>query len=347
MSERSAGWYPDPWTEGHYRYWTGTSWTADRFPAGVVPQSAPQSSWSRPGVAPDPPPTAPSASPPLPPQWEPQAPPARETLAHEPWTPVAAVPIGRRSRGLVFVALMLLAGLVIGFLGVFGAQQLLDRRSTSRTPAAAAPSVPQQLPSADPAAAVLPDLVVRQSDVDSTVTVAQIRNGTAVSGAATLDLCNGRFPSESLRTARLQVAAYDDQGAVELSTEAVAYQNAAATTSAFAELTEVAARCPNSPVTSPVGEPTVTTSFSADPGSSWPRSAGVDRQAYQFTTTDAAGTSSSAIAVYLKRGRILLGVYFPRPEGQQAPVAGQSTVAGIVRVFQDRLARLPSPLPGG
>lgn len=350
VSERSAGWYPDPWTDGHYRYWTGEAWTADVFPEGVDPQGAPQTSWSRPGDAPTPPPTAPSPSPPVPPQWEPQAAaPAPDELTQEPWSPVGAVPTGRRRRGVVFMALMLLAGLVIGFVGVFGLQQLLDRRSTSGTPgsAAAAPSPPGQLPSADPAASVLPDLVVRQSDVDSAVTVAQLRNGTAVSGATTLDLCNGTFPSESLRTARLQVAAYDDQGTPELSTEAVAYRNAAATTQAFAELKEAAARCPNSPVRSPVGEPTVTTSFSRVPDSSWPRTAGVDRQAYHFTTTDATGTSSPAIAVYLKRRRIVLAVYFPQPDGRQGPVVGQSTVAGIVEVFQERLSRLPSSLTGG
>lgn len=252
------------------------------------------------------------------------------------------------------MALMLLAGLVTGFLGVFSAQQLLDRRSSPSPPraTAAAPSTPPgstaapSAPPADPAAAVLPDLVVRQRDVEPTVTVAQLRNGAAVTGATTLDLCNGTYPSESLRTARLQVVAYEDQGGSQLSTEAVAYQSAAATTKAFAELRAVAASCPAAPVTSPVGESTVTTKFSRAPDSAWPLAAGVDRQSYEFTSTDETTVSSHSIAVYLKRGRILLAVYFPEPDGAQSPVAGQSTVAGIVAVFQNRLARLPGSVTG-
>jgi Protein of unknown function (DUF2510) len=355
VSERAAGWYPDPWTDGQYRYWTGTSWTADVFPEGLESAATSLGSPAHPSDPSAPPPTAPSAVPPAPPHWgPPSAEPATEVLAQQPWTPIGPAPSGARSRGAVFMALMLLAGLLIGFLGVFGAQQLLDQRSKSSTPnsAAATPPATPQLPSAapsapaDPAAAVLPKLVVRQSDVSAAVTVSQLQNGTSVSGAATLDLCNGTFPSESLRTARLQVAASDDQGTAQLSTEAVAYRNANATAQAFAELKAVVRRCPDAPVESPVGEPTVTTKFLTAPDSSWPQTAGVQRLAYQFTTTDATGATSASIAVYLRRGRILLGVYFPQAARKQTPVASQSSVAGIVRVFQDRLAQLPSAVVG-
>lgn len=343
MTERPAGWYVDPWTDGQYRYWTGTSWTADVFPHG-----APGQAWAPPAEAPGPPPSQPSPVQPLPPAWgAPESVSATEVLAAEPWTP--APPAGRgQRRGLLFVVLMLLAGLVVGFLGVLGVQQLTGRQSAATAPnPGGAPALPTQpAPAVDPAAAVLPNLVVRQSDVGSTVTVAQLHGGNSVSGAATLDLCNGTFPSEALRTARLQVAAYNSQGAALLSTEAVAYRNAAATAQAFAELRSVVASCPRTPVTSPVGEPTVTTVFGPAPDASWPRTAGVDRQAYAFTTTDASGTSGRSMAVYLKRGRILLGVYFPQAARPQAPVAGQTTPAAIVKVFQDRLAALPVSATG-
>jgi len=52
--------------------------------------------------------------------------------------------------------------------------------------------------------------------------------------------------------------------------------------------------------------------------------------------------TSHSIAVYLQRGRALVGVYFFEPDGPQAPVAGQTTVAGIVGVFAGRLAALPA-----
>lgn len=364
MSERTAGWYPDPWADGQHRYWSGTYWTADVFPEGVASPSTPQGSWSstiesepsgpRTRDIPGPVPTTPSAAPPQPPQWALRGVPAPEAPEMPPWTPPPSPPARSRPRGVVFLVLMLLAGLLIGFLGVFGVRQLLDRRSAGTSNSAAAtPFAPQvtpsgapSTPSADPAAAALADLVVQQSDVGSTVTVAELRNGAAVAGQTTLDLCNGTFPSESLRTARLQVVAYDDQGTAQLSTEAVAYRSAAAVQQAFRELSAVAAHCPASPVTSPVGEPSVATKFLAAPDGSWPRTAGVDRQAYHFTSTDATGASSPSIAVYLKRGRILLALYFPQPDGKQSPVAGRSTVSGIVTVFQNRLAKLPTSVTG-
>jgi len=389
VSERAAGWYPDPWTDGQHRFWTGTSWTADVFPASVMPtapvlptapvmptalgpptapgppaETAP-SSWSRPRDVAGAPPTAPSDVPPDPPKWgPPQTASALDVVGQEPWTLVTPASTGRRPRGATFLALMLIAGLVLGFLGVFGVQTLLDQRSAARTPDSAAaapsgatilppsappsttPSAPPTTPPADPAASVLPGLVVRQIDVGSTVTIAQLRNGAEVYGTTTLDLCNGTFASEILRTARLQVAASDDLGRTHLSTEAVAYGTPSATAQAFRELKSVAAKCPGRPVTSPVGEPTVTTTFARAPDAAWPHTAGVDRQAYRFTSTDATGDTAPSIAVYLKRGRILLGVYFPHPDGKQSPVAGQSTVAGIVKVFADRLARVPRSVTG-
>lgn len=258
----------------------------------------------------------------------------------------------------MFLVLILLAGLLVGFVGVFGVRQLLDRRTVSAAPDSAmtTPAVPQQpspaVPSTTPAASVLPNLVVQQGDVGPTVAVTQIPNGAAVTGAATLDLCNGTFPSESLRTARLQVAAYDQQGdanssTAQLSTEAVTYRSAAATAQAFAELRSVAARCPTTPVPSPVGEPPVTTKMLGAPDSAWPRTASVTRQAYHFTSTDATGSASTSMAVYLTRGLILLALYFPQPEGAQSPVAGQSTVSGIVNAFQHRLAGIPAHAVGG
>jgi hypothetical protein len=188
---------------------------------------------------------------------------------------------------------------------------------------------------------------VAQADVASSVTVQPIPNGDQVSGETTLDLCNGTFPSESLRTARLQVAAADDQGNTDLSTEAVLYQNPAATAQAFTELKSVAASCPNSPVQSPVGEPTVTTKFNAPPDSAWAQVPTVDRLAYDFVSTDTSGQAQHSVAVYLRRGRVLMGIYFPAPDGAQAAVRGQTTLEGITNIFATRMAQLPSSVVNG
>ena len=144
---------------------------------------------------------------------------------------------------------------------------------------------------------------------------------------------------------RLQVVAADATGDVPLSTEAVLYQNAAATTQAFDELASVAAKCPSTPVRSPSGGTTVATKFDPRPTARGRRTPTVDRLAYSFTSTDQTGTSSKSIAVYLKRGpaaRPLL----PRSH-QHAPIAGQCTIPGIVSVFSQRPAQLPASVVNG
>ena len=161
----------------------------------------------------------------------------------------------------------------------------------------------------------------------------------------TLDLCNGTFPSESMRTARLQDAVIDEQLQVLLSTEAVLYRDTAAAEQAFAELGTVAGACPDAPVRSPVGEPTVTTRFNAAPDGDWPQTPTVNRKAYDFTTVDETGESSHYIAVYLQRGRALMGVYFPRPDTVPT-VAGKTDVRGVVEVFAERMAALPESVVG-
>jgi hypothetical protein len=213
-------------------------------------------------------------------------------------------------------------------------------------PAVPSPSASNPL-SSDPSAPFLQRLVVRQIDVPSGNTVQLLDGGNQVTGQTTLDLCNGTYPSEALRSARLQVVEYDGGGAGVLSTEAVLYRHGSDAAQAMNEIRSVAAGCPNRPVVSPVGEPTVTTRFQAAPDSSWPHEPGVARQAYAFTTTDSLGVTDTHIAVYLQRGRVLEGVYFPAPAGTQPAVDGQTTIAGIAQVFEQRIADLPAAAVAG
>ena len=83
------------------------------------------------------------------------------------------------------------------------------------------------------------------------------------------------------------------------------------------------------------------------PDGSWPQVATVDRVAFDFVATDASGQSHHMIAVYLRRGRALMGIYFPQPDGPQAPVDGQTTIAGIVNVFATRMANLAASAVNG
>ena len=118
------------------------------------------------------------------------------------------------------------------------------------------------------------------------------------------------------------------------------YQSPAATTQAFEELASVAANCPNTPVRSPSGGSTVTTKFDAAPDGAWPKVPTVDRLAYSFTSTEQNGESSKSIAVYLKRGRALLGLDFPEPSATMPSIGGQTTVQGIVN-FSRPTSQLP------
>jgi hypothetical protein len=211
-------------------------------------------------------------------------------------------------------------------------------RSQRSRGAEASPSTPAP---DTPGAAALSGLVVRQADLPSSSSVQLIPGGNQVADQVTLDLCNGSFPSESLRKARLQVAAVDAQGAVTLSTEAVLYADGGATAQAFAELSSVAASCPSTPVSSPVGGTPVTTVFGPAPDGAWPQTATVERRAFAFTTTLRSGQPNQNIAVYLRRGAVLLGLYFPDPGGTIPTIAGQSTLPGIVSAFSGRLAQLP------
>jgi hypothetical protein len=95
-------------------------------------------------------------------------------------------------------------------------------------------------------------------------------------------------------------------------------------------------------VVSPVGAPSVTTHFNPAPDGSWPQVATVERLSFDFTTTDLSGQTQHITAVYLHRGRALVGIYFFQPDGPQTAVDGQTTVAGIVNVFATRMANLPA-----
>jgi hypothetical protein len=249
------------------------------------------------------------------------------------------------------VAILLLVPLIVGFSSFAGFYFATRGQSKpvaqTSPPPATTPTTPGSAPGTTLAPA-LSGLGLTQSDVASGVTVQQLQNGDQVSAQqATLDLCNGTFPSESLRTARLQVVAVDAQGNNVLSTETVSYSSAAATAQAFSELAATATKCPASPVTSPVGEPTVTTHFNAPPDGAWPQVATVQRLAFDFVSTDQTGQSQHSVAVYLRRGRVLMGIYFDQPDAAQSSVAGQTTIPGIVNIFAARMAQLPAAVVNG
>lgn len=185
----------------------------------------------------------------------------------------------------------------------------------------------------DPDADVLGGLGLQQADVADTHSVVLVPDGNLVEGATTLDFCDASYPSETLRTARLQVASLNrgDQ-TLAMSTEAVLYQSPNATAQAFRELEATADRC---------------SSLLAKQGDDWPKPDGVERLVYDVRDTNArAAAGDHTLLVYLRRGRVLLALYFNTPDGAQSPVGGRTAIEGITEMFQDRLAALPASVVG-
>lgn len=326
------GWYPDFWTPSRKRYWTGTSWTFATEGSAAFD---------------DPPPVDPS---PLPDGHGLPAPVVRRPAAGAP----GGAPAEKPKRPILWV-LAVIVGLLVGLAGV----ALSTRSSSDPDPSPSgsatgpvpttAPAIPPTSGSPagnDPSAEALAALVVKPEDVPATARVVILPGGIGLS-QPTLDLCNSRYPSESRRTARIQDAALNAEGTLVLSTEAVLYADSGGTSQALSETRAVAAGCPSTPVPGPIGEPPVTTRFGAAPDGSWPQTPSVNRLAYDVTTDDGSGQPPRrTVVVYLQRGRVLLGVYFARPDGPQVPVEGQTTIEGIVGVFAARVAALPTSVVG-
>ncbi len=250
---------------------------------------------------------------------------------------------------LAIAAALVVVSLIVGFAITTVVLNARDKGPTDLSVGPAPTTTAPKVPAApvDPDAAVLGGLILRQSDVTAPNTVQLLQHG-ADTTVATLDLCNGTFASEAQRTARRQVALLDSASALRMSTEAVLYGRASGGAQAFAELKSVVDKCPATPVVSPVGEDTAATTFRAAPDTSWPRTPTVDRLAYDFVTTSpASGASSHSVAVYLRRGRVLMGVYFAQPDGVQTAVEGRTTIQGIVAVFEARMAKISDRVAAG
>ena len=371
-----AGWYPDPWFPGQQRYWDGGVWTthvsapaapaavpapapaADAYGAPVAHAAdaygAPAGSAADAYVAPVGSAADPYGAPvrggdPFAPPWATESGRAAGGwLATDPGVVVAGTPSPRRRWLPIVIALVVVAAVAATVTVASGAGERKRSAVGVPTPGLALPTTPSTtIPapvSSDPNAGVLARLDVGQADAPAGYTVGLIQGGNLVTGQVTLDLCNGTFASEALRTARRQVDLVDRTGQLALSTEAVLYGNSAATAQAFTELRARAAACPQTFVPPPPGEdtlPAARTTFNPVPDTTWAKTASVERLAYDFTSADQQGNTQRSVAVYLRRGRVLVGVYFANPQQPQPSVAGKTTVAGIVGVVEQRIAALP------
>lgn len=153
---------------------------------------------------------------------------------------------------------------------------------------------------------LLNTVVLTAADVGAGYKRRTIPGGTLVQGETTLDLCEQRFPSESLRTARLQVAFDADGKSLDASNEVVTYSPGGAQR-AIAEVTRAAKTCKTGHIadaglTNAVRELTNLTDPRLLPGS-------VAVEETESGTYNGKHVVETTVAVYQVKGNVLSGVY--------------------------------------
>ena len=156
--------------------------------------------------------------------------------------------------------------------------------------------------------ALLQKVVLKPAQVGAGYKLSQMAGGHEVQNEVTLDFCDATYPSEALRTARLQVL-YDANGkSFHASNEVVTYQPGGAK-QALAEVTHEAAVCPNGTVKNPPAGVTSLvrhTRVVADPR--------LLPGSIAILETDSGvvkgkSMTSTTMAVYQISGNVLSGVY--------------------------------------
>jgi len=201
-------------------------------------------------------------------------------------------------------------------------------------------------PGAHPPRSADPEILARvglvQADVLPGYEVSLLDEGNELS-QPTLDFCGLRFASEADREARHQVMTSDTSGEPALSTEAVLYRDQAGAAQAMGEVRGMRGRCPSGPVQSPsVATPSLEWRVRDASTEGWPIAGGMDRVAMDVGVGRPGEDPDDETVVYLRRGRLLLGIYFASADGPQPVIQGRNVIRDIVGVFQQRVAALPA-----
>ena len=159
------------------------------------------------------------------------------------------------------------------------------------------------------ATAVLQKVVLSAKQVGAGYTRTVIPGGHLVQGEATLDFCELKYPSESLRVARLQVAYTGKAKAISASNEVVAYAQGGAQT-AMQEMGQAQARCTNGAVKSPpsgIASLVRHTAVVHDPR--LPAGSVAILETDTGKTSQGKAFTASSLAVYQAHGEVLSGFY--------------------------------------
>lgn len=217
---------------------------------------------------------------------------------------------------------------------------LADYPSTGWEPSFA--DVPDASGAADPL--TLESIGLQPDDVASGLQVETIQDGNTLL-APTLDFCDGRYPSEELRTARLQRATYDENGEFAgISSEVVVYSNAAAAKQALAEAIKVRKSCPTGREFTSRDGHTMSFAFHSAPGPSDTPLVDADSRLIIHTTMVIDGEQRRAFLVYQIYGRVLAGLYVSEPGAKPFEQTALDSFYALAGDFADRLRATPQEL---
>ena len=156
-------------------------------------------------------------------------------------------------------------------------------------------------------------LVLTPAQVGNGYVMLQRRDGVGVNNTVTLNLCgNAGYPSEKLRTARLQVDYLKQKSNLGLSNEVVAYKKGGAA-QAMAEASQHASSCPTTPIRTDPALPALRFRFARITGSNL-------LHGYLALKIRVTGTvkgkkvDETSYAIYQRLGDTLSGTYSFGPD---------------------------------
>lgn len=186
-----------------------------------------------------------------------------------------------------------------------------------------------------PTQTFLASLLLQKRDLTAGMKISLIPQGSSLAGA-TLDFCGADYPSESLRLARRQVAAYDASGNYAgISTEAVQYETTDAAQQALDEIVAQKAKCPDGTTYTDADGVAHRLTFFPAPA---PNSTKVRDQhvvLHQVDKTDLGDLRS--LLVWQVRGNVLLAAYFSGEGSEPFDQTSLDSIFALVTAFTERL----------
>ena len=160
---------------------------------------------------------------------------------------------------------------------------------------------------------------LQASDLATDRQVSVLPDGTSL-GVPTLDFCDAKYPSESLRVKRLQVGAFQSDGTYAgLSTEVVTYESPEAAQQALAEVIKARLNCPVGKQITTFDKHTLKFEFHPAPGPSNTPLVGADSRVIIHTTMVIDGQPQTAFLVYQIAGSVLAAMYASDGTGEPIP----------------------------